>query len=243
METCVGNPPYRKAVDPRRLLLSGKLRKILPTVFAEPMSHAQLVSLRNAFGTPEALADSMVYSRLTTSYEEALRTARMVFCAPPEPKTTRKPNTEAPANAPAADAEPAAPKADSRHIFNRKDLTPRQVTESILAFAEQLKQGPEKGWLAAKNLVELAVFDKQFGLQAQIALERIVNGTDLAAQRALMALGSYPHSAEVDQMALQTLLARPKFRPALEKWSHTVGHPLRQNASNFLTFMGKKAGT
>ncbi len=244
METCVGNPPYRKAVDPRRLLLSGKLRKILPTVFAEPMSHAQLVSLRNAFGTPEALADSMVYSGLTTSYEEALRKARMVFCAPPEPKTTRKtkPETPPPADTPADAPEPAA-KADSRHIFNRKDLTPRQVTESILAFAEQMKQGPEKGWLAAKNLIELAVFDKQFGLQAQIALERIVNGTDLAAQRALMALGSYPHSAEVDQMALQTLLARPKFRPALEKWSHTVGHPLRQNASNFLTFMGKKAGT
>jgi hypothetical protein len=226
--------------------LSGKLRKILPTVFAEPMSHAQLVSLRNAFGTPEALADSMVYSRLTTSYEEALRKARLVFCAPPEPKTTRKTKAETaapPADSPPETAEAAAPKTDSRHIFNRKDVTPRQMTEAILAFADQMKQGPEKGWQAAKNLVELAVFDKQFGLQAQIALERIVNGTDLGAQRALMALGSYPHSAEVDQMALQTLLARPRFRPALEKWSHTVGHPLRQNASNFLTFMGKKPGT
>jgi len=36
------------------------------------------------------------------------------------------------------------------------------------------------------------------------------------------------------------VLAKPTIRLALDKWSATVGHPLRQNATMFLTFMGKK---
>jgi hypothetical protein len=229
--------------------LTGKKRKIMPSVFAEPMSHAQLVSLRNTFGTPEALAETMVDSQIMASYEDALRKARLVFCAPPEPKVTgkfkSKGSAAAAAAAAATEAEtPAAPEApdrpDTRLFINRKDITPQQMTQTILAYAEEMKQGPDKGWPAAKNLVELAVFNKQFGLQAQIILERIANGSDLPAQRTLLALGSYPYSAEVDQMALKTILARPKIRPALEKWAATVGHPLRQNATMFLTFMGRK---
>lgn len=222
--------------------MTGKKRKLLPSVFAEPMSHAQLVSLRNAYGTPEALAETMVDSRIVTSYDDALRKARIIFCAPPEPKAPGrlkgKGGETEPAPAPAAVEEP--PRADARLFFNRKDVTPQQMTQAILGFVEEMKLGPDKGWQAAKSLVELAVFNKQFGLQAQISLERIANGKDLLAQRTLMALGSYPYSTEVDQMALQTVLAKPKIRTALDKWAATVGHPLRQPATLFLTFMGRK---
>jgi hypothetical protein len=229
--------------------LTGKKRKIMASALAEPISYAQLVSLRNAFGTPENLAESMVDSRLTPSYDEALRKARLIFCSPAEAKTKAKvadahgqAKADAPATAPKPDAEakPDTPKSEVQIFANRRDVTPQQMTQTILGYADQMKQGPNKGWQAAKNLIELAVFNKQFGVQAQIVLERIANGPDLLAQKTLLALGSYPYSAEVDQMALQTILARPKIRPALEKWANTIGHPLRQHASRFLTFMGKK---
>jgi hypothetical protein len=238
---CPGGIPVTSIIPdtPEGPPVTGKKRKILPSVFTEPMSHAQLVSLRNAFGSAEALAEAMVDSHITRQYEDALRKARLIFCAPPEPKGPSKAKGEGAAAEEAAPPPTAAPP-EARLFFNRKDVSPQQMTQTILGYAEQMKQGPDKGWQAAKNLIELAVFNKQFGLQAQIILERIANGKDLGAQRTLMALGSYPYSAEVDQLALQSVLARPKIRTALEKWGATVGHPLRQHANLFLTFMGRK---
>ncbi|MBC7543720.1 MAG: hypothetical protein H7338_13415, partial [Candidatus Sericytochromatia bacterium] len=123
---------------------------------------------------------------------------------------------------------------------SRSDVTPQMMTQMILGFAEEMRQGPERGWQAAKSLLEMATFSKQWQVQAQIQLERIANGTDLPSQRCLLALGGYPYAAEVDQIALRQLLSAPKIRPALEKWAATLGHPLKQTAQNFLTFMTRR---
>ncbi|MBC7543143.1 MAG: hypothetical protein H7338_10465, partial [Candidatus Sericytochromatia bacterium] len=59
-----------------------KKRRIMASVFTEPMAQAQLVSLRNTFGTAESLAEAMVESHITPNYDDALRRARMIFCSP-----------------------------------------------------------------------------------------------------------------------------------------------------------------
>lgn len=206
-------------------------KRILPSAFEGPMSQAQLVSLRGKFRTPEALATAMVESRITRTHDEALRRARLIFCISPDTADT---GTGQPA--PAAETV-EVPKAMPQLMVNRKEVTAAQMTEQILALAEQMAQGPELGWQAANTLLEIATFNKQWGVQAYVQLLRLIEGTKIAPKRTLLALGTHPYAAQVDQLALRKFLSGPKVRPWLEHWASAPTHPLRSLARMHLLFM------
>lgn len=205
-------------------------KRLLPSAFAGPMSQAQLVSLRGRFRTPEILAAAMVDSRITPTFEDALRRARLIFCSSPESAAK---NTGASQPAPAAET----PKAMPQLMVNRKEITGPQMTERILALAEQMAQGPEQGWQAAKTLLDIATFNKQWGVQAYVQLLRLVEGSKIPPKRTLLALGAHPYAPQVDQLALRKFLGGPKVRPLLEHWANSPTHPLRRLARMHLLFM------
>lgn len=220
-------------------------RKILPSVFEEPMSQAQLNSLRTTFRNPETLAEVMLDSKIVKTMDEGLRRARMIFCVSgePAPKGTGplKPQPAPTAVGDEEGAEPAAKQAQTHQLMvNRRDITPAQMTEQILGWAKEMELGPERGWQAGKALLELATFNKQWGVQAFVALTRIIEGKNLLAQKTLLALGMNPYNVEVDQLALRKLLSGPKARAALERWGRNPNHPLRPMADMYLLFMGPK---